>query len=117
MGFDVYTPWGEPDEIGNVAPGIRWFSTPGHGGYRLDAERWAEFRALLPSFRSFTGDFWLEEDCDWVGVVALRPELFTNERCEIALRNLLVYRNDIDPSYWKTKQGQVLLSRALKEER
>lgn len=60
------TPWGEPDEVTEIAPGIIRFDTPGHGGLWLAPE----VNATVPmniKDNSFCGNGhlgWYEEDCD-----------------------------------------------------
>jgi hypothetical protein len=54
------TPWGTAyDDGDNIAPGIRRYDTPGHGGFRISPER----EALLP--KGFRKGLWYEEDCKW----------------------------------------------------
>lgn len=67
----VETPWGLSDDAGTEeAPGIVWFTTPGHGGYRLSPARQERVKQLFPEFDTFAGGPWYEEDQDWA-VVAL----------------------------------------------
>ena len=77
------TPWGEPDHVREIATGIEWVTTPGHGGFRLSRER---YRSMPHRFRlaSFTGDQHFEEDCSWCAVVLAFPEHFTPEMRESA---------------------------------
>ena len=79
------TPWGKADYSKQEAPGIMRYTTPGHGGYHLSATRWAELRRVLPHFRPWAGDQWLEEDCDWAAAVMVWPELFTANQCAHAV--------------------------------
>lgn len=70
------TPWGTPEIQSTIGPGIILVSTARHGGLYLDENRWAELVKTLPEFRSFAGDYWLEEDCDFTVAVILWPDLF-----------------------------------------
>lgn len=72
--------WGKVDYCKQVAEGIWFVSTPGHGGYVLSHEREQQFRRIMPkwcSAYSTTREF--EEDCDWVAVVLAFPECFAND--------------------------------------
>lgn len=54
------TPWGTPQDITDVAPGIAVVSTAGHGGVKLSPERNAQIPIAL---RNSSG--WYEEDCEY----------------------------------------------------
>lgn len=76
----IYTPWGEPDTITEIAPGITLFTTPSHGGIHLDDKRMA---CLPVSFITNTGSFsaqrasgWFEEDVDMAIPMACYPNAF-----------------------------------------
>ena len=56
------TPWGKPDVVEPLAPGVVRVHTPGHGGLRIEPERW---RSLPPAVRNtFMNPGWAEEDCE-----------------------------------------------------
>lgn len=87
----VSTPWGDADEVKELAPGIRWVSTPGHGGFLVSASAWAQMPARLASI----GQRWgagaaFEEDAAWCAVLLAFPSLATSpadlESAERALR-------------------------------
>lgn len=59
------SPWGPVDSVEEVAHGVEFISTPGHGGYHLSEERQAEVVKRFPHFTTFVGGPWYEEDCDW----------------------------------------------------
>jgi len=40
------TPWGAPDHVEEYVPGITWYSTPSHGGLKLD--RYHNAQAVFP---------------------------------------------------------------------
>ena len=79
------TPWGPSQHEEAVAPGIVFYSTAGHGGYHLDRDRMAAFHRLFPTFITFAGGPWFEEDCDAAAVVIAFPEHFSEDslRCAI----------------------------------
>ncbi len=72
------TPWGAPQDIEQIAPGICFVSTASHGGYYLDAIR----NACVPlawrraSFNGHAITGWYEEDCDACMVPLAFPEAF-----------------------------------------
>jgi len=69
------TPWGPAERTEQVAPGIVFFSTASHGGYRLSQTRLAEMPDYLRDARHITGP-WFEEDCEAALVVLAFPEDF-----------------------------------------
>lgn len=95
-----WTPWGHSDSSREIETGLTWHSTSSHGGYELDAEHWAELMAACPTFRSFTGPGWLEEDCDWAMAVAVWPDLYSGADCFNAVRTLLK-RDDVPAEFWQ----------------
>lgn len=87
----VQTPWGIAQSAREFAPGIVFFSTASHGGYRLDENRYAEFCELV-HFANFADDekrskklLWLEEDCNAALVYLRWPELSTDEQLHDAV--------------------------------
>lgn len=62
------TPWGRSDYAKEYAPGIVWYGTPSHGGFKLDRER----NAAVPDYMRREGG-WYEEDCDWAIVATVHP--------------------------------------------
>lgn len=59
LGEGSRTPWGEAQQVSDIAPGIAVVSTAGHGGIKLSPER---NREIHPSLRNRSG--WYEEDCE-----------------------------------------------------
>ena len=71
MKTTLETPWGEAQNVREIAPGLLEIDTARHGGYWLAPERWARITQLFPSFRPYNGNVgWLEED--WL---ELSPQL------------------------------------------
>lgn len=95
----VETPWGWPDHAVRYAEGIISYSTPGHGGFHVDAERSAVMPAAL---RNDQG--WYEEDCEWAKVATAFPALFTDYEREHADRTL----RDWSPDAWEAVNGRTL---------
>lgn len=83
------TPWGPADHVTTIADGIHFISTPGHGGFHLDAKRNATIpeadKAQTWNQQGRRG--WYEEDCDQALVVIHHPNAFSLEdlqRAEVA---------------------------------
>ena len=73
------TPWGKPQTVKIIAPGIVEFTTASHGGIWLSPERNAQVPLSLKK-RSFMGNGtrgWYEEDQDAAIVMGVFPEFFT----------------------------------------
>lgn len=63
------TPWGMSDSHEKLADGIDWYSTPSHGGVKLDLKR----NAAIPEIFRTKGS-WYEEDCEWAIACYFHPE-------------------------------------------
>jgi hypothetical protein len=72
------TPWGASQRVEEIAPGITFAPTEGHGGIKLSPER---NREIHPALRNRNG--WYEEDCD-AHIVAMRFNEHFNESAESA---------------------------------
>ncbi len=70
------TPWGKAQQVKEIAPGIVWCSTAGHGGYWISEKRRQEMPHPYRSAKTFAGGNWYEEDCDWCLVYLAFPEVF-----------------------------------------
>lgn len=76
----IETPWGPSEEqfAEHIAPGITFYATASHGGYRVDMER---NKQIPEEYRIQPGphvDFvWYEEDCGWAPLALTWPELFS----------------------------------------
>jgi hypothetical protein len=75
----IHTPWGTAQDTNEIAEGITFYSTAGHGGMKLSPERHAKVQKKFPNFKTFAGGAWYEEDCDVMAVVATFPECFKAE--------------------------------------
>lgn len=90
----VWTPWDFADHKDEIAPGIVFYSTPGHGGFWLSDERMAQ---VAPELReaTFVGrqpgwerGRWYEEDCDAAIVIVTFPDYFTAQQVSSAWASL-----------------------------
>lgn len=75
------TPWGNADTRETYLPGVDFYSTPSHGGFRLSKVREAELDAVLrrhgmtaEQARMGYPEGWYEEDCCALAVLAAFPE-------------------------------------------
>lgn len=71
-----HTPWGPSQTHKVLAVGITQYSTAGHGGIGLSADRWRQLLGLIPNCKPWAGEGWLEEDCDWAYAALVWPEHF-----------------------------------------
>lgn len=55
------TPWGQPQTMREIAPGISFYSTAGHGEYHLSPDRFETFRQFFPDYVLWAGDPWLRK--------------------------------------------------------
>ena len=76
---NVRTPWGVSDYADIVAPGIVFYSTPSHGGYKVDKT----LLATIPK-KYVNASGWYEEDCEALKVVLAFPQYFTADKVELA---------------------------------
>jgi len=79
--------------------GIVFYSTPSHGGFKLDEVR----NALVPEALR-NADGWYEEDCEWAKVAVSFPALFTDRERRQADDTI---RNEW-PDYWEPLRGRTL---------
>jgi hypothetical protein len=68
------TPWGKSYGSEDVAVGIKYLWTAGHGGYRVLPKK----NAMIPEKWRLKGEFegWYEEDCGWAPLAKIFPEAF-----------------------------------------
>lgn len=78
----MHTPWGASQYERRYGDGIVFYSTAGHGGFRVAPEQ----NQLIPkAIRDESGTAvgggkagWYEEDCEWYAVAYAFPELFVS---------------------------------------
>ena len=83
MTTTMHTPWGDPQDIEELAEGVWRVSTASHGGLKLSRERWNALPARVRA-AMFTPTF-AEEDCEEVIVRTLLGLGDDRER-ELALK-------------------------------
>jgi hypothetical protein len=81
----VETPWGRAETARLQGEGVVFYSTPSHGGFRLDARR----NAQIPE-RWRNESRWYEEDWQWAKVAVSFPELFADDDLDTA-RQIMAY--------------------------
>ena len=96
------TPWGRAQSRKLIAEGICRYDTAGHGGYSISVARWRELEREIPTFQSWAGRHWLEEDCDWAVAPALWPEHFPPRTVHCAVQSCKARSaHDIPESFWE----------------
>jgi len=83
-----HTPWGQPQDAIERAPGIWQVSTSSHGGLILSNERAAAMPDALTAGNWIEGRHHYEEDCDWSRVVVAFPAEFPPLEVAAARRTL-----------------------------
>lgn len=79
------TPWGVADSVTHYGPGIAFYTTPSHGGFKLEEEQLAKLERKHGAVKTFCGQRgWFEEDCDWAYVATAFPMLFTERELDCA---------------------------------
>lgn len=101
----VGTPWGTAQHHREMADGIVFFSTAGHGGFCLSLAR---FEAMPQALRGCgfleSGLRWFEEDVDWCAVALAFPEFFSPRDLQSADDTLRHWRPDL----WESFHGATL---------
>jgi len=82
-----HTPWGDAQSETDVADGITFYSTAGHGGYHVAMHRLEEMGPLARA--PFAGAGWFEEDCDWARVALAFPDEFSRLASDASRENIL----------------------------
>lgn len=87
------TPWGRADMVTRFARGINFYSTPGHGGFKVSDElnRRVPIELREQSFGGLGLKGWYEEDCDAYIVITTFSEYFTPEEVSNAREALAKY--------------------------
>lgn len=103
-GLQQVTPWGQPESVEQIAPGIQLYSTASHGGFYLDQKSNAKIPFVLKasSFcrQGFSG--WYEEDCDAAIVVYCFKEHFNESTNKLAVESLKKFH----AKAWRALQHQ-----------
>lgn len=101
----MYTPWGESDGSKSYGEGITFYSTPSHGGLRVDAELVKKMPAPFVSgddyFAKQRAAGWFEEDCDYAFVVLAFSGNFNAEEIEHASQKI----RDCYPDQYEAAYG------------
>lgn len=83
------TPWGTADGIEEIAPGIVFYSTPSHGGYKVSADLNKRIPEIFRrSAMIYAPSGWYEEDCAYAMVHAFLPEYFSDKEVAAAWNTL-----------------------------
>jgi len=93
------TPWGTSDSVREIAPGIKFYGTPSHGGIKLDKK----LNAQVPEYMR-AEDGWYEEDLDWALVALVFPDAFPEKERKAAEHTIKNWYPDI----WEQFYGRTL---------
>ena len=63
------SPWGTPDYVKQLAPGVLLVQTPSHGGLRIYKRQWEQIPEEVRA--TFYDAQWAEEDCETVIALTL----------------------------------------------
>lgn len=81
----IHTPWGEAQSGTEYIPGIQSLDTAGHGGFWIASTRLAQMPEAIANTKTFAGQCWYEEDCDWALVAIAFPSLFNDLQLQAAI--------------------------------
>lgn len=84
------SPWGKVNHERHMCEGVRWVSTPGHGGAMVTLS-WAEKHLSKPA--RDRGTKWsnylcYEEDCEWAILAFEHPEIFSGDVKDSAFKTV-----------------------------
>ena len=105
-GGGANTPWGGAQTSEIYADGVVFFTTAGHGGFKLDRAR----NAAMPKALRVAGG-WYEEDCEWAKVAVAFPDLFTKSERRSAEDSLRHWY----PDAWEAVHGRALAAGESRE--
>lgn len=118
--YPVDTPWGPPQEVAIIAPGIMLISTASHGGYWLSSVRNKQVPVRLrrKTFMQNGRLGWYEEDEDAAIVESVFSEYFANGRPPLQSVNGLKPLSEmlqVSPSDCSRKKFKAGPSKEVKE--
>jgi|SRR5271165_777491 len=83
------TPWGKSQHTTNYGRGVNFYSTAGHGGFKVSKALNASMPAAIRN-----ADGWYEEDCEYAKVMIAFPERFTETQFADAKDSLRMWNPD-----------------------
>ena len=92
----THTPWGTSDSQEAIAPGITFYGTPSHGGFKLSPDLIEEVQDYM---RDPSG--WYEEDVNWAIVATVFPDAFSEEQRERAKDTLRDWKPNAYEQYYR----------------
>lgn len=92
---NVVTPWGIADDAREIAPGLTFYTTPGHGGFLISETLFRTLPMEVQGTSTFAGGRWYEEDCDAAIIVAFLPHLFEAQDVERSRESLKSYKPEL----------------------
>lgn len=101
----TWTPWGIADQSKKFARGIVFYSTPGHGGFKITEKRFQEmpecFRDARPKSKYY---LWFEEDNEQCLLLLAFPSFFDEKYIQFAKDTL---RNHY-PDAYETHYNEII---------
>lgn len=108
------TPWGRADSVEEVAPGISYASTEGHGGYKLSPAR----QKAIPETMRAAGA-WYEHDAQWRIAALYHPDAFTKPGDDVAATQAESEQEvkDFEPDRWEATYGELDKGESLEKDK
>lgn len=97
----MQTPWGPSDSKTKHATGITFYTTAGHGGFKISESRRRSMPVCLRDLVTFVGGNWYEEDCDAAIVIVAFPWLFSDEQVADAVEAVQYWRKIEVPAFYE----------------
>jgi len=98
----TWTPWGMADQSKKIARGIVFYSTPGHGGFKITEKRFQEMpdaiKKAIPKHRYY---LWFEKDDAFCLVMLSFPSFFQESDIDCAKKTLKNWYPDIYEAFFE----------------
>lgn len=108
----ITTPWGFADQVEDVAPGVKFASTPSHGGYFLTADRQARMPEYFRDKDANTAAGWYEEDCHGAFVALVFEDVASPARRDAARKVVACFYPDLLERFEAERRPRVDLTEA-----
>lgn len=105
------TPWGRWQDKRIYAGGeIAWVSTASHGGFWVSPKRFSEMPENL-RVKTYAGEGWFEEDCDWCLVHLSFPDVFNDPYALFqALQTFRGWQKERIPAFEASEAGKRIIA-------
>ena len=98
----TWTPWGMSDNNRKYAPGINYYSTPSHGGFKVSSGKLSKMPDALRKLAE-PREGWFEQDCAAAAVIVAFKEFFSADEFTEAIKTLKNWYPDTFEEYYNTK--------------